>query len=255
MIPRAFSTEVEITKKLRRVGNLHIFENAQTISHIFYDVFKMAYLALNRKKSGIRKVNSFPVLLRRREVTRLVKIVHYHHCHDKTFTATHELMQCFGSRFSEADALKFFENYVEGETKDKYGRLIRIDLEDGAKFLYKDNITGRHDMATENYKPERGKRLPWIKHTIHNTSNIYTKIDGHQREIMYVSKYDLPSYDGESNKNYWVVIVKKNKKDKVSPYNFKTAFPIFVYNSLLARLERYEPITQVPHLIKNPERA
>jgi len=42
-----------------------------------------------------------------------------------------------------------------------------------------------------------------------------------------------------------VVIVKKNKKDRVSPYNFRTAFPIFKYNNLLNRLERYQPILYV----------
>jgi hypothetical protein len=250
MLPSLFSTEAEITKKLKDIARIHTFDNAQIISHIFYDVFKTSHFALKRKITGIGRASSFPIVLKRKEITRIVKLIDYHHLNDKRFTVTHELGQCFGKNFTEDDALKFFEKSVEGNTKDKYGREIRIDLDDGIKFMYKDLITGRHEINSANYKPERGKRLPWIKHTLHNTSNIYTRIDGHEREIMYISKYDLPYEDIEQTKGYWVVIVKKNKKDRRSPYNFRTAFPIFKYNHLLARLERYCPIIYAHHLVK-----
>ena len=245
MLPSLFSTKEEITKKLREVAQIHTFDNAQTISHIFYDVFKVAYYALKRKTSGVTVHPNIPIILRRTEVTKLVKLIDYHHSNDKTFTVNHDLSQCFGPNFTEADALKFFERYVEGDTTDKFGRPIRIDLDDGVKFMYKNPDTQSHEIKSEYYQPWRGKRLPWIKHTLNNTTNIYTKIDRGDREIMYISKYDLPTYDEYSNKCYWVVIVKKNKKDKVSPYNFKTAFPIFKYNRLIQRLERYDPIIYV----------
>jgi len=242
MLPAVFSTQEEMVKKLRAIAKVHAFENAQVISHIFYDVFKIAYYALERKKKGLKTSSAFPVILKRKQVTRLVKLIDYHHTHDKTFTADHELTQCFGPNFTEADALKFFEHYVEGDTTDKFGRQIHIDLEDGIKFMYKNYETSRHEVKTEYYLPYRGKRLPWIRHTLHNSTNIYTRIDKNQREIMYICKYDLPSYDKDDNKCYWVVIVKKNKKDKVSPYYFRTAFAMFRYNNLLKRLERYQPI-------------
>ena len=250
MLPAVFATQAEITKKLLEVGKVHTFENAQTISHIFYDVFKLSYYALKRKKAGVTVQPGTSVVLGRKEVTKLVKLVDYHHTNDKTFTVGHELRQCFGVRFTEDDALKFFEEYVEGDTKDTVGRPIHIDLEDGIKFMYKNPLTNRHEIKSEYYQPHRGKRLPWIKHTLHNSRNIYTKIDGRDREIMYICKYDLPSYDGVSNRCYWAVIVKKNKKDKVSPYNFRTAFPIFRYNLLLNRLERYRPIVDEPNFEK-----
>lgn len=246
MLPSLFKTQEEITKKLRSIAKLHSFENAQTICHIFYDVFKIAYYAIERKKKGIRANSKFPVIIKRKEITRLVKLIDYHHINDKVYTVDHELTQCFGSNFSEENALKFFETYVEGDTKDKFGRPINIDLEDGVKFMYKNYDTNMHEKETEYYLPYRGKRLPWIRHTIHNSTNIYTKIDGAQREIMYISKYDLPNYDGEDNKCYWVVIVKKYSKDQIAPYNFKTAFTIFKYNILLKRLERYQPIIEMP---------
>ena len=250
MLPKAYSPPDQISKKLHQVARDHHFVNGQTISHIFYDVFKLAYYALKRKKAGIRIQPSIPITLKRTEITRAVRIVDYHHSNDKTFTADHELCQCFKGTFTENDALKFFEKFVEGETQDKFGRRVYIDLEDGVKFMYKNPLTERHEMKSEYYKSDRGKRLPWIKHALHNTTNIYTCIDGDEREIMYLAKYDLPSYDDQSNKHYWAVIVKKNKKDRASPYKFKTAFPIFDYNNLLARLERYDPIIYVQNFGK-----
>ena len=248
MLPALFSTQEEITRKLRDIAKVHTFENAQNICHIFYDVFKITYYALERKKTGLKKAPQGPVVLKRKEVTRLVKLIDYHHSQDKTYTADHELTQCFGPNFTESDALKFFDKYVEGDTSDKFGRPIHIDLEDGIKFMYKDYKTNRHEMKSEFYLPHRGKRLPWIRHTIHNSKNIYTRIDGAQREIMYICKYELPVYDKEGSKCYWVVIVKKNKNDKISSYNFRTAFPIFKYNRLLKRVERYQPVIDMPNI-------
>lgn len=64
---------------------------------------------------------------------------------------------------------------------------------------------------------------------------------------MYLCKYDLPKYDNEGSKCYWVVIVKKNKKDKTNPFVFKTGFPMFKYNDLLRRLSRYYPVSDSNH--------
>jgi len=246
MIPALFSTQEEIVKKLRGIAKVHMFDSAQAISHIFYDVFKITYYALERKKSGLKKIPEFPVILRRQEITKLVRLIDYFHSNDKNYVIEHELTQCFGQNFTESDACKFFEFYVEGDTKDKFGRSIHIDLEDGIKFMYKNYLTDQHEIDSNYYLPHRGKRLPWIRHTIHSSTNIYTRIDGEEREIMYLCKYNLPSLDNESNKCQWAVIVKKYKKDKIAPYSFKTAFPIIKYNGLLKRLERYQPIIDVP---------
>ncbi len=248
MFPELFLTQDEIIKKLRAIAEIHVFKNARTISCIFYDVLKMAYYAVKRKREGLRKKSAEGVCLTRKEITRITKLVDFFHVNDKTHKVDHELSQCFGANFNEADALKFFENFVEGITKDKFGRPINIDLENGTKFMYKNYETGRHELQSQYYLSFRGKRLPWIRHTIHNSKNIYTKIDKDQREIMYVSKYDLPNYDEENNKCYWVVIVKKYKKDKIAPYEFKTAFRVSKYNNMLKRLERYKPIIEVPNL-------
>ena len=248
MLPKIFSTQEEISRTIRNIAGVHNFGNARTISHIFYDVFKIAFYAVKRKEKGLRQQPECPVILSRKAITNLVKLVDYHHVNDKEFIAEHALTQCFGSQFTEADALKFFERYVEGSVKDQLGREVVIDLEDGIRFMYKNYQTQAHEVKSEYYLPYRGKRLPWIKHTIQNTRNIYATLDGSDIELMYISRYKLPYLDEEGGECYWVVIVKKYRKDRVSPFKFKTAFPMFKYNELLKRLERYSPVTE----FKNP---
>ncbi len=249
MLPGLFTTQEEIVKKIRGVASVHNFENAQAISQIFYDVFKIAFYAVKRKEKGLKRQSQHTVTLGRREITKLVQLIDYHYVNDKEFRAEHALTQCFGSQFTEDDALRFFEQYVEGLVEDKLGRSIRIDLEDGIRFMYKNYQTQTHEMKPEYYLPYRGKRLPWIRHTLQNTRNIYAKIDGSELEIMYLCKYKLPNLDEEKAECYWVVIAKKYKKDRVAPFRFKTAFPMFKYNELLRRLERYSPITEFKNLI------
>ena len=248
MLPKIFSTQEEIAKKIRVVAGVHNFDNAQAISQIFYDVFKIAFYAVKRKERGRKQQSYYPIALSRREITGLVKLVDYHYANDREFTAEHALIQCFGPQFTDYDALKFFENYVEGLVEDQFGRQIEIDLEDGIRFMYKNYQMQTHEIKPEYYLPHRGKRLPWIKHAIQNTRNIYARIEGNDIELMYLCRYKLPNLDQEGGECYGVVIARKYKKDKVSPFKFKTAFPMFKYNELLRRLERYRPIIEFPNL-------
>ena len=244
MLPAKFSTPDEIKDKILKVANVHTFENSKTISHLFYDVFKLAYYALKHKREVLRLPDDAPIELKRTETTRLVRLIDYHHANDKTFPMNHELLECFREGFSEKDACDYFKKDVAGDIQDRFNRPIRIDAEKGKKFMYKDPITRLHDIKAENYKSERGERLPWIRHTLRNATILYTRISGSDREIMYVCKYD---FTRRNKKNYFIVIVKKYRKDTSSPYNFKTAFPIFTYNGLLRRIQQYEPIIYAPN--------
>jgi len=241
MLLTRFSTPDEIKHKLLKVANVHTFENSKIISHLFYDVYKLAYYALKHKREFSRLPTNSSIELKRTEVTRLIKLIDYHHCNDKLFSMNHELMECFCNTFLESDACSYFKNEVAGDIQDRFGRAIRIDFEKGKKFMYKNPLTGLHEIKPEHYRIERGARLPWIRHTIHGATNLYTRITEGNREIMYVCQYDY------NDKNYFIVIVKKYGKDKVSPYNFKTAFPIFTYNGLLRRVQQYEPIIYAPN--------
>ena len=240
MFPTLFQNEKDIVTKIKAVAKLHSFKDAQTIAHIFYDVFKIAFLAIKRKKKG-NSLNASIVGLKRKDVTRVVKLIDYHHPRDITFVVEGALSEGFVKSFDEGKSLEYFEDVVEGEHFDKHGRRIKIDLENAVKFMYKNPNTGKHEINSKYFKKERGQRLSWIKHTIENTKNIYTRIDGQDKEIMYVSKYEFTHINGNP-KNYWVVITKKYKKDRIGSYKLKTAFPVFKYNSLLARIERYKVI-------------
>lgn len=239
-----FSTQEEIVKKLRSIAKVHSFEVVHKISTVFYDVLKISYYALQRKKEGLNKTSFFPVTLATGEITKLFKLIHYHHSQNRIYTVSNELTCCFGPNFNEQDALSYFEKNVEGGLEDKFGRKITIDLENGVKFMYKNHESGRHEIDSRYYLPHRGKRLPWILHTLKNTTNIYTRTDGSDQELMYINQYDLPNLDGEGSKCLWVVIARRFKKDKVGCFKFKTAFPIFKYNNFLKRLERYRPIIE-----------
>ncbi len=239
-----FSTQEEIIKKLRSIAKIHNFEVVHRISKVFYDVLKISYYALQRKTEGLNKTSSFAVTLATNEITKLFKLIHYHHSQNHIYTAADELVQCFGQNFTEQNALAYFEKNIEGMVEDKFGRKITVDLENGVKFMYKNHESGRHEIDSRYYLPHRGKRLPWILHTLKNTKNIYTRTDGSDQELMYINQYDLPNLDGEGSKCLWVVIARRYKKDKVGSFKFKTAFPIFKYNNFLKRLERYRPIIE-----------
>ena len=238
MLPNKFKTKEEIIKKLVAVARVHEFQNIQVIAQIFYDVVKIAYYALKQKRERIRRKKGYPIILKRKEITKLMNLMDYYYIHDKTFTVKGPLTDCFGSSFNEKKAWKYFEAHVEGNVKDKYDRNISIDIEDGIKFMYKNPETGRHDIKSEYYEPTRGKRLPWIRHTIMNSKNIYAKIDKEQLELMYLCKYEIPLVSSENNLSSFIVIVKKYRKDRISPFKFKTAFSIidYNYNRLLKRL-------------------
>ena len=177
-------------------------------------------------------------------------MVDYHHSHNTAFAATLPLNQCFGKKWEEKDSLKFFKHYLAGMKMDYAGRPIEIDAGHGMKFMYKEKGTGRHIIHHDNYLSHRGRRLPWILHTMQKTRNVYTRVVGsrkrgkQEREIMYVGKYDSPK-PGNSDRQHLVVIAKKLTSRNDLPYSLRTAFPVFGYNELLKRLERYEPISAI----------
>jgi hypothetical protein len=75
----------------------------------------------------------------------------------------------------EAEALKYYEaNLMKKEVKDRYGRRI-IFTEEGIGHLYKDPITGKHDIKPENFVTWRKKRMPWLHHTLEHTYKVYER--------------------------------------------------------------------------------
>src|SRR5690349_17469840 len=78
-----------------------------------------------------------------------------------------------------------------GTVTDKYGREVIID-EDGIRSVYKDPESGEHDISSANYEEVRGKRLPWIRHTVQNSDAVYVEEEpigrsGIRRKYFYVA--------------------------------------------------------------------
>jgi hypothetical protein len=234
----------EAERRLRRMMRMHEKPNELMLTRLFYDATKLAHCALKRKTEDLRIRRRRLIKLRRAEITRLLRLIHYHYSCTPSFEVRrdHDLSQCFGWDFTETNALKFFEEFVEGTIIDRQGLRIQIDL-DGMKFMYKDKQTGEHKVSSEHYSQIRGKRLPWIRHTIQKSAAIYHRFEDDDVEIMYVAEYRVPIDGDKFEPNHWIVIVRKLRKDQASPFRFTTAFLIMPrkYNSLIRRLERYEP--------------
>jgi hypothetical protein len=241
MTPKSPQSQIssidKLLKAISRVSKFLDKDSFLDISKIFYDTVKISTLRLTRKKvKGKQKRQKCS--LSKSNITSIVKLLHFFHTNNKyvKLKVNSKLAGCYHPNFNEGDALKYFERFLEGKTfTDKLNDQIYFPT-DFYRSLYKDKL-GRHIKKEEYYVKARGKRLPLIEHTILNTSNIYQTIDSQNTiEKMYVHRY----VDQFNTTFYMVVIATKNKKDKTNPHRAKTAFPIFKYNDILRRIEKYE---------------
>jgi hypothetical protein len=239
--PSQFDTEDEIAKQLRRLFGLLPFDSGQLVARSFYDILKIAYY-MRRDKSGRARPNgNREVGLNRREVARVLELVSYHHRKAECFPATNELATCFGTNFGEADAIDFYERFLENVSmRDKFGRPITIG-EDALMSLYKNPVTGQHEMESMYYVSVRGKRLAWIKPTLRNSREIYEQTAGGFLALMYVCEYSIRLESGETDNCYFVVIVERRRRDYPGSFKFRTAFPIMRYNDMLRKMAGWKP--------------
>jgi hypothetical protein len=238
MYPSSFTTAKQISNTLLRISRRVDKTSYIEISKIFYDAIKLSALRLKEKRD-IGKSKRRHCTLSKKDITNIINLLCFFHVNDRYCILKHksELTGCYHPTFSEADAWRYFEEFIEGTTKDKNGVEILFTPE-FMKSLYKD-CDGNHVVESEHFVPLRAKRLPLIIDTIKNTENIFIKIDEYNNsEMMYINRYKDPF----ENEYYQIVIVKKYKKDKTAPYIAKTAFHVFRYNRLLTRLNKYEPI-------------
>jgi hypothetical protein len=126
------------------------------------------------------------------------------------FIAEGVLAELFGKNCDEDTAVSYFAEKVMGSVTDKYGRKIEIG-DDGLRSLYKDPETGCHDMSSENYEEVRGKRLPWIRHTIQNSPAVYVVEElvgksGVRRTFLYTATVTINHHGGEQASYYLVVV-------------------------------------------------
>jgi hypothetical protein len=161
-------------------------KNADRLVRVFYDAVKLVYERQKRlKKTELKMKEIASALL----IAERVNSTQFH------FSAEGPLAECFGS-INETEAMDYYWAKVMGEVTDKSGRKITID-EDGALSLYKELKTGRHVAKPENYEEMRGKRLPWIRHTLTNSESVYVSeemIAGvFRRSLLYTAVVSVPA--------------------------------------------------------------
>ena len=222
-----------IAEFLARISRLITHQNVLKTSQIFYDTLKLVLYRLRSKceKTG-KKIDE--VALKDKEITGFLRIIDYFHTNIRTIEVDGPLRELFGEGPTESECWKFFEKFVEGEVNDKFGRRINVDPE-SLKFMYKD-LTGKHIVKTESFRETRGKRLPWIRKTIQDSSCIFRRIENNNEQLMYIMRYLIRHKAGETIDSF-IVVVSKNRQAKNSPYEFKTAYSFGSYNRVIKKIE------------------
>jgi len=203
-------------------------KNADRLVQVFYDATKIVYERQKRLKKPELKM---------KEIASALLIAERVNSNQFHFAATDALAECFGS-IDEDTALDYYQNKVMGEVIDKFGRKITID-EDGMLSLYKDRETGKHISKSENYEEVRGKRLPWIRHTLMNSESVYiseeTIAGAFRRSFLYTAVVSVPM---TTDPQYYVVVVRQSKSTDDFTYTFLTAYTMLKRNRFLQILEK-----------------
>lgn len=211
--------------KLQQPGMLSA-KNADRLVRVFYDATKIVY----ERQKRLQKPQ-----LKMKEVSSALMIADRVNSNQFHFEAAGTLAECFGS-MDEGSALNYYQSRVMGAVTDKSGRRITID-ENGMLSLYKDPETGKHIANSQNYEEVRGKRLPWIRHTLVNSESIYVSeetIEGSfRRSFLYTAVVSVPN---TTDPQYYVVVVRQGKNS--DDYTFLTAYTMLKRNRFLQIIEK-----------------
>jgi hypothetical protein len=217
--------------KLIQSGLLHK-GNAERIIRIFYDAAKLIYHRQQRNGKSQLKM---------KEIAAALTLVEFHHSTAFHFPSIGSLSVNLGE-CSEDKAIKYYETHVMGEVLDSFGRRIVID-ENGMKSLYKERGTGKHIVDPANYEEFRGKRLPWIRHTVANSKAVYVVdeiVQGKfRRTYLYTAIPSVP-VAGKHVISYFLVVVSEDKNGNL---RLVTAYDVLKYNRFLCYIEPGKPFT------------
>lgn len=200
-------------------------QNAERIARVCYDAARLVYE--RQKKTG-------KAVLKTKDVTAAIALAETLHTQAFRFVAEGQLAQLFGGTCDEDTAVAYFGEHVLGDVTDVFGRKISID-EDALASLYKDRDTGLHQVAAENYEEGRGKRLPWIRHTLQNSSAVYVneeplgRTGGVRRSYLYTAVVTVKLHSQQEQTSYYVVVV----REKQETLRMVTAYSMFERNGFL----------------------
>lgn len=212
----------KLTTLLRNIFH----ENLPYICEVYYDSAKIIYFKQKRIAHRLKRV----------DFSRAISLMQYHYMNNKTASCVGQLGALLG-QCSEGDALKYYDQIICGNITDRNGDIITIE-KNGFDFLYKDPTQNKHTVDPNFYVETRGKRLPWITHTVQKSKEIYRKDERLWTTYMYVHTFEIPISGQPSVKNFFVVITRKETGKNL---RFITAYPIFKKNNFLSTLEEFYP--------------
>ncbi len=200
-------------------------QNAEKVARVCHDAARLVYE--RQKQMGKNQ-------LKTREISESLLLAETLHSSAFRFVAEGSLAHLFGSSCDEAKAVDYFGRCVIGTVTDKFGRNVVID-EDGMRSLYKDPLSGAHAIAPENYEEVRGKRLPWIRHTLETSDAVYLEEEliGRtwvRKKYLYTAIVTTPLQRQPEQTSYYVVVVREGKNQILS---MATAFSMFDRNGFL----------------------
>jgi hypothetical protein len=170
-------------------------------------------------------------------LTALIKTLLFHHRNGYTFACEGDLAQFLGG-ICEKTAEDYFRKSVVGAVFDKLGQRINI-WKKALRHLYKDRVGG-HTVAPEYFQSSRGKRLPWIRHVLINSTEVYEE-PGRGRHgkpnLVYVGQTVLGA-DRPKYSQYFLVFVESNRSQKLG---FLTAFHVYDRKDFLKSLAGWTP--------------
>lgn len=224
------------TKKLFVLLESGVLEkgNHERCVRIFYDVAKVVHYRQERLSKPQLKM---------KEIASALALVEFYHSSMNRFEATRELACNFGP-CPEDQAVEYFEQSVMGVITDSFGRKVAIE-ESGLRSLYKEQYTGKHLVAPENYEPVRGKRLPWIREVIGKAKSVY-RVDEivhgkFRRTYLYSAISSIP-VKPKPDVAYFLVVVSEDPNGNL---RFVTAYHISSHNRFLSRIEPGVPFLGV----------
>jgi|ERR1700722_2789916 len=203
-------------------------DNHERCIRVCYDAAKIVHYKQRRLNKAQLKMS---------QIASALVLVHFYHWTMFKFVSCGQLA-CNFKGCTENLATEYYSNSVVGDVNDVHGRKVKIEPS-GVRSLYKDQA-GKHHVASENYIPMRGKRLPWIRHILTNARSIFRideKIRGEfHRTYLYGGLATIPLAAG-SIENYFLVLVREENK----VLRYLTSFEVDSHNAFLKRIEEGVP--------------
>jgi len=238
-IIREGAINMEPIKQLERLlfgSDVLSKKNKERCARVFYDTAKIVLLRQNKLEKPE---------LKPKEISSAMLLADALHSQPFQFNATGSLAENFGGEFTEEQAWEYFEQKVAGDIQDVYGRKITIG-NDVLKSLYKDPETGAHEMLSENYEQGRGKRLPWVRHTLQNSRAIYVAEETFggtfRRTFLYSAIATIPLKAQKPDVQYYVIPVREDRNKNLKMI---TAYSMSKRNRFISIIALCKPYVHV----------